>query len=143
MIVSLLLSDQLHYRMNPKNTVYTFCLLRQCLRTHLSYVHTHKHSHTDLYINDYPVFSSLLLINLILSAHFFIPCVFVSEVCAIWDCAVNTSLHEIVEEIAFATLWMLRYPLQMSAKKVSSFRTTPFGAFCICSWPSWLSRSQS
>ena len=71
---------------------------------YVSYVtYIHKHSHTNLlYIKDYPVFSSLLLINLILSAHFFIPCVFVSEVCAIWDCAVNTSLHEIVEEISFA-----------------------------------------
>ena len=53
------------------------------------------------YIKDYPVISSLLLINLILSAHFFIPCVFVNEVCAILNCSVTTSLHEIVEEIAF------------------------------------------
>ena len=59
-----------------------------------------------------------------------------------WDCAVNTSLHEIVEEIAFADTLDVEYPLQMSAKKVS-FRTTPFGAFVSVHGLRRLSRSQS
>ena len=131
--------------MNPKNTfkvtkTHSYHQMKLKYSTILCTMHI---SIATKYINDYPVFSSLLLINLILSAHFFIPCVFVSEVCAIWDCSATTSLHEIVEEIAFMDTLGDVASASNECEKVSSFRTTPFGAFCICSWPSWLSRSQS